>query len=592
MSFTTQELKDIYASLKDDYRPLRKKQAEWKTYIDRTFETGLDKDKYDHIVKLPTALWIVESPVNYMALDKIRVNQSPKFKGVNADVTQDAQKTADAIGSFCQSLISSWTDIPPYFFRMNLKHLVRYGEACYRISVAPEIVRGDKEYTGLPFLRPEPVHPLSVMSTSMVDDFGCPTVFFRESLVYVMDLQKMAEKWNKQDPKIDIKKDWSPRDKLLLLEWWSEDERGYLAGPENSDITKEAKWDYIPFDGEPSAKNLYRFVPYIIGDSGLGEQEPDGKPEHYKKGILEGLEDAIIQQSRNETRYDTIAAFLTWPEEKWILSGGDVALTATDVARKPGQPVVSTPTKQHEWGTSRAMPDALVQITNRTDGVFERYQPSVVRGAPTPGEPAASVASRHDWATQNLWEGIHLSSKYMLTCVVKLVLKTIDTMKLNVEWGGVKVGHEMISGHYAIELRVRSGDQEEQRWKREQGKGLKGLISPIRMNEEYFEIDNATKEVKEVFAWNMVEAIMMNLNGQIGQSIVPMIAEGVRLKLIDRQVLPENGGQMNQPPPPQGGSPAVNGSPGKGITALPNRTPDADQSMQRLMSLMNTPAGR
>lgn len=590
MKYNTQELKEIYASLKQDYSELRKKQKAWLSYIDRTYDNGLDKDKYDHHVKLPTGMWIVESPVNYLALDKIRVNQRPRSGG-QGNVTQEARKTADAIGAFEQALLDSWQDIPPYFFRVNLKHLTRYGEACYKVQVAPEVVVEQEGFEGIPFLRPEPVHPLSVMHTNMSDDYGCPNLLFNFSLIYVMDLQVLVERWNKEKPGVKLNKGWRPRDKVLLLEWWTAEERGYLAGPEEADIVKDSRWDYIPYQGEERARNLFGFTPYIIGDSGLGEENPDGKPHHYKMGLLEGLEDAIKQQSRNETRFDTLSAFLTWPEDKWDLSGDATSLTLADVARKPGEPVIQTPTKKHEWGPTRPIPPALTSQSARTDGIFERYQPSVVRGAPTPGEPAASVASRHDWATQNLWEGIHLASKYMLANALKLNLKMIDKLDLHVEWGGVRVNKEMVNGHYALEVKLRSGDQEEQRWKREQGKGLWGFMSPLDINEDFFDKENATQAVKETFAWRLVESVLTNLNGAIGQSIVPMIAEGVRLKLIERKVLPEGGVQQNKPPV-EGSAPAVNGSPAKGITELPNQTPEADSNMQRLMALMNTPAGQ
>lgn len=567
MQWTFPELTEAYLDLLSDNRDLRANYDTWDDLYYMRYKNGLEGTNnqpgaYDHIFKPATALRMVEAPVNFMAMDSIKVGQPTLLRGENATMKEGDQGRADKVGAFAQAVVSGWADLPPYFLRDNIKDLVWFGNAFYLVLPKPEVLKG-KDYSGPPFTI-EAVNPRPILAPLDGDSMGCPSMLFRESLLRYSQLLKLNEEWNGTDVLPVFKKDLPKREKVLLLEWWTPEERGYMAHPQASLIAED--WALVKYDAEDRVKNPFEFIPFTRGFFGYGRMPVDGKPDKIALGLLAGQKDVIVQESRNYTRTDTMAAFLTYPRDKYTLPPNMDKLPEHLTNLPPGKPIVLTGGITHEEGQMRQIPPALLQMHQEIKEQLEWVLPGVIRGVPQPGEPSSGLSLRL-MQTTSAWQGPNMSSKQMIGNALGMMLKIIDKLDLKVEAGGIKIGKEDIQGNYAVTVRIQSGNPEEQLRKQEQGKGLKGILGTAHILEEYMGVDNATNERIEVASDNLVESILTNLNMPLAQPIAAMIAEGLNLRLQDEGLIPlkppapntQTGNPLAQVRPSEG-NPAVNGN--------------------------------
>lgn len=606
MEWSTEELKESYGQLLNDWSECRKNFKKWESYYERTYSNGLEGTQsapsaYDHIVKPPTPMWIIESPVNYMAMDSIKLGQEVKLSGPNATVARGDQKKSDNVGAFCQNLVTAWTDVPPYFLRTSIFDMALRGGGCYLTTVKPE-VKTKEDYVGPPF-NLDALDPNYILCSLDLDDFGCPNLLFRERLMKYSDLLYRVQKWNKKE--IPIFPSAKKSDSVVLLEWWLEKQRGYLAAPYdqgNMETTLNGI-QAVPYQGNKSFDNAYGFVPFTLGFSGRGRMPQGCQPHKMFKSQLYGLDDTVMQQSRNESRFDTIAGYLSFPDDQWEIQQG-TQLSPDQLRRKPGVPLVVYTGQRHTQLPMRQIPDALMKQHDRTERQLEWVLPGVTRGVAQPGEAASAMNMRLVQATQP-YVGIQIGEVHMLQNALRNVLRTIENADLSVEFGGVRVEKKDINHHYAIKVRIQSGNPEEQLRRQEQGKGLMGLLSPQRILEDYEGVDNATNEIIETAAWDFFKAITTNLNNPIAAVVAQMVGESLKLKLQAEGLIAIPPVTPSAVPPPTApantstgagqeirpseGNPAVNGNLTTGLVPISTARSPATPSdnLQRFRELMN-----
>ena len=582
MELTLSDVEEIYGQLADDYTTLRTKQAKWKELFDRSFSTYLTVNAFDHIVRPDSAQQIIETPISFLALDTLLVKQRPKSSKGGKKVGEEA----DDIEKALQSLVNKWVDMPPYFKRENLFDLCLMGESIYRVTVAQPVVDQDAEYKGLPFFL-DVLDPLSVMASLNMDEYGCPEIVFWTRLLPIYTIQRLVAQNNAKDiPPVNFA-NYTAKDKLLYVEWWTPEYRGYMAGPKGELPTSTGtNWKRLPFLGDERYPNPYGFVPYTRGFTGLGRMPSDGIQASVCRSLLDGIEDVIVQEARFETRMDTITAFNAFTEETVTLADDAIHLSDEEMLRRPGVPRRNTPTRKWESRNPPPIPPALLQHGERIQARIAARIPSVSRGERSPGEPAISQSNRFDWGTQS-WQPLQISANHMLANALVLVLKTIEKMDLSVEIGGQVLKKDLIKGHYAIEVSTKSGNPEEGRYKVLQGADLWQRKAYTRRGivEKYYEVENADEFLKELYSDNLVETILANLNSVAAQPLVQMLMSLLQLKLQAKGYLPpapslpasEGSSQEGTPPSGIGRTepeaegvtmPGGGGSPSRGVVGL------------------------
>ena len=577
MKYTLDDIRDLYDQFKQDYTRLREKQRLWQSLIDCTYDNGLDVNTYDHPIKPDTAMRIVNIPVDFLALDKIIIKQEPKIVGTKQQ--NEEQSKADKIEIALQALLNKWIDIPPYFRRLTLLDLTKRGSAYYRITVNPKLAERDKNFSGLPFFI-DAIDPLFIYSSPEVNEYGSPDIVFYIRKMPVYSIKRlMAGNNTREYPSLE---NFKLKDELCYVEWWTPETRGYIAGPEVELASVPGNhWQTIPFMDEEEFPNPYGFVPYVVGFSLRDRPSMDGDPYSSSRSLLDGLEDLIIQESRNQTRFDTMAAYAAFVEEDVTLSSSTV--TVNQLRRKPGIPRISTPDEKWTIRPPIGIPPAIIQQNAEITRRLSDRMPSVAKGEALPGEPAIASSNRFNWATQG-WEHLKIAANHMLVNALTLVLQTVEKMDLSVELGGATLDKELIDGHYALKIKTMIGNPEQERWLKEQGKGLWGFMPPARIVEDYFQVENATEYLKELYAWTLIDTIFKNPNNPLVQPIMGLLAEALRLKLEEKGLITPN---LSSPQPSLGPQVAIHGSPTKGISPLPNTGPGEADQLAMLQQLMN-----
>ena len=142
---------------------------------------------------------------------------------------------------------------------------------------------------------------------------------------------------------------------------------------------------YDTMDGEPVLRvkggvvpHNYGFIPYVLIDSGLGNQSADGDPKMRYVGILRYMFNLLVAESRDFSIADVVLKHNAWP---WFTIEGDNAGQVTEVSQRFGVGTRLPKGTKVVPQTSQVPPEALNQHLYRTsDYIAAHAAPRSVRG--------------------------------------------------------------------------------------------------------------------------------------------------------------------------------------------------------------------
>lgn len=596
---TLAELKEAYLYLKNNkYSKLRAFQKTEESYYLQTFEPFPNEDKKDpyitHKVKPPRGRRIVDGPADWLAMDKVICHIKPKSNS-SGEETLKEQKRANKNELWGQALLDFLAMVQPYYLRMLAQQIPLRGECWLKNDTDWKYIIDPDNYEGVPFKWVVP-DSMMVHATLDLDAYSRPNMVFEEKIHTFQHLKELISEWNpnhtaRVNNTLKRLKDVKPYQDITLVEWCTPMERGYFAGL--GGLT-ENTWYAIPIDGEDRMENPAGLVPYIRGFSSLGIWPYDGEISKLVVGFLRPMGNAIVQDSRDRSKIDTITNYYAAPITSWI-TDGSVELEDKDLTIGPGHIYEQIRgRKELKIEPAPPIPSAIIQQIQLNEALLEEYDPMVLRGRASPGETAVGQNQRVGLGLSK-WEPLKITLRQMIANAISTTLQIVEKMDVPVKIFEQSISKEDINGYYKVEIDIKPGNPEERTRRMLLVKDLTEHLTEEEES-EMLGVENSTEHFRQLRLKKMFNLMASDTNSayfQIiwRQAIKELEMEDIQAE-IDAQItakrsagLPRGNGQN-----PSMAGPVIGGSPTRGVIGEagqpPIQVPPGEEQLNQVVNAM------
>jgi len=316
-------------------------------------------------------------------------------------------------------------------------------------------------------------------------------------------------------------------EKVLWLEFWSDDWRSYIAGDKPVLRTE---------DSSGIQKNVYSFIPYAWRYTGWGKADPDGDVTEKCAGIYDGLISSLEAQARgrtaldNQLRKDVYGRFFFNP----LLKKEDIDETPGGMT--PAPPDVPIDKVISSWPDARVNPD-LYQQQGYLDSDIERMVSSRIAPFPFAGESALHAQVGHAREQLNFNQPLR-SMEDMVATVLK---NTLYLVKHVIKESVPIVGDEVLKPsdikepcHVTVKLQNKDPEEDRERIR----SGLERVQAGVRSIETFLredvKVDNPEGEIDQILAEQIIRTDP-NLRTAIGLKAIEKLGMQEALEIIKQQ---------------------------------------------------------
>lgn len=563
------------------------------TYYELLFrdKLGLPEEYKEDGIVLPTARDIVDAGTNHVSTIFARFLRPMRGTGREAMEQAEMLRKFDAAMFYRTKMESS---VSPW--RTAGKHGCTYGMWCFeslydpdRVPDEPERESGESEedfqermdiyngelYDALP-IATRAVHPRNV--------FQDPNGEF----IIIEEPKTMAQ----------AKSEWSHLATQLTVS-------GIITGTTRgtSDVVQVSYFDkyyraiYVSgapaltaADSEGVIEHDYGHVPYVIGFSGLGNEDKSAKPEKQAVGLIRYLRALLRSESFAYSVYNIVLKAHSWPIT--FVSGPGAAAIA-NIKLKFGKIYEKPAGVTIEDYVKSPPPELVMQHMTYTNSVLEASgAPRSVRGLPEAGVRSgtdrAQIMSKATLKYDSILEQLQLSTAKVMANCTKIAERVVpEDFRL---WAlspdeeiDFKLDRKKIKHHYTtfVEFTPVSPEEEARRHADMMNLVKSGVMSPSTGRRRYLShIDPLAEDIRvEAEKLRSSEPVQQVLAQIVAQQLAGEAARLMKLKQLQAGQMPNSQAGLSMP----GGSQALSamGRDNQQQTQMP---PGIEQMMQQQMA--------